>query len=90
MFLNSLVEESLKIWNMKRAPADNLSAIVVFLDDEFQPYSDDDDDESIASSEADTIIMTNGEDDTPPISNRKRKLENIESTYNLASKVKKA
>ena len=61
------MDESLNIWQRKRARADNISAIVVFLDDEFKTWSDDEDNESI-SSEADTVIMTNGEDDTPPMS----------------------
>lgn len=64
----SLVDESLSIWQRKRARADNISVIVVFLDDEFKTWSEDDDNESVASSEADTVIMTNGEDDTPPMS----------------------
>lgn len=63
-----MVEESLQLWQRRRARADNISAIVVFLDDEFKTWADDDDNESVASSEADTIIASNGEDDTPPMS----------------------
>ena len=64
-----MVEDSLRIWQLNRHRADNISAIVVFLDDEFlpQPEEDDEDTESVASSEADTIIITR-DDDTPPMS----------------------
>ena len=63
-----MVEDSLRIWQQNRHRADNISAIVVFLDDEFLPQSSDDEDtESIASSEADTVIITR-DDDTPPMS----------------------
>jgi len=64
----NLVEDSLSIWQQNRHRADNISAIVVFLDDEFLPESSDDEDtDSIASSEADTVIITR-DDDTPPMS----------------------
>ncbi|XP_066922712.1 protein phosphatase 1D-like [Clytia hemisphaerica] len=63
-----LVDESLSIWQRKRARADNISAIVVFLDDEFLPKVEEDNDSvSIASSEADTVIIAHGDDDTPPM-----------------------
>lgn len=59
----------MRLWQKRRARADNISAIVVFLDDEFKSsnHHDDDDNESVASSEADTDIVCNGEDDTPPM-----------------------
>ena len=61
------------IWQRNRHRADNISAIVVFLDDEFLPEEDadnedDEDTVSIASSEADTVIMSGQENDTPPMS----------------------
>ena len=63
-----MVEDSLSIWQQNRHRADNISAIVVFLDDEFLPEtSDDEDTDSIASSEADTVIISR-DDDTPPMS----------------------
>lgn len=52
---------------MKRSRADNVSAIVVFLDDEFSDVISDDSDS--VTSLADTVIVTNEEeDDTPPMS----------------------
>jgi len=67
-----LVDKSLSIWRQKRASADNISVIVVFLDDEFR--KEDDDNESFTSSTADTIIIGNSEE-TEPISSQ----ENITS-----------
>lgn len=67
LFFYSLVEESLRLWQKRRARADNISAVVVFLDNEFKTWTDTDN-ESVASSEADTVIISNGEDYTPPMS----------------------
>ncbi|XP_057295372.1 protein phosphatase 1D-like [Hydractinia symbiolongicarpus] len=64
---HTLINETINLWHKKRSRADNISAIVAFLDDEFDACCEPST-TLINEDEADTDVISDVDDDTPPMS----------------------